>query len=136
MPCVAVLWLGCAVLCCAVLCCAVLRCAARAVLCCAVPTTRWDAGAVPLLVDIVRDGSSAVQSAVVALEKLCSHSSGRLLEGFRDAAHSLCLCLTVAVKVPVPAHSDSIENKSHNECCFMLSQDVKQQTGLLLFSLL
>ena len=35
------------------------------------------AGAVPLLIGIVKDGSSAVQSAVVALEKLCSHSAGK-----------------------------------------------------------
>ncbi|KAL3155148.1 hypothetical protein ABBQ38_011204 [Trebouxia sp. C0009 RCD-2024] len=34
------------------------------------------AGAVSLLIDIVRDGGSAVQSAVVALEKLCSQASG------------------------------------------------------------
>ena len=83
--------LRCAVLCCAVLCCAVLRCA---VLCCAGLTTWWHAGAVPLLIDIAREGSSAVQSAVVALEKLCSHSSGRLL-----AASSRCslqhVCCTV-----------------------------------------
>lgn len=38
-----------------------------------------NAGAVSLLIDIVRDGGSAVQSAVVALEKLCSHASGTLL---------------------------------------------------------
>ena len=29
-----------------------------------------------MLIEIVKEGSSAVQSAVVALEKLCSHSSG------------------------------------------------------------
>lgn len=34
------------------------------------------AGAVPMLIEIVKEGTSAVQSAVVALEKLCSHSSG------------------------------------------------------------
>jgi len=37
----------------------------------------WCAGAVPMLIEIVKEGSSAVQSAVVALEKLCSHSSGK-----------------------------------------------------------
>ena len=36
----------------------------------------WCAGAVPMLIEIVKEGTSAVQSAVVALEKLCSHSSG------------------------------------------------------------
>ncbi len=30
-----------------------------------------------MLIEIVKEGTSAVQSAVVALEKLCSHSSGR-----------------------------------------------------------
>ena len=29
-----------------------------------------------MLIEIVKEGTSAVQSAVVALEKLCSHSSG------------------------------------------------------------
>ena len=29
-----------------------------------------------MLMEIVKEGSSAVQSAVVALEKLCSHSTG------------------------------------------------------------
>ena len=29
-----------------------------------------------MLIEIVKEGSSAVQSAVVALEKLCTHSTG------------------------------------------------------------
>ncbi len=40
------------------------------------PSCVWSAGAVPMLIEIVKEGTSAVQSAVVALEKLCSHSSG------------------------------------------------------------
>ena len=49
------------------------------------------AGAVPLLIDIVRDGSSAVQSAVVALEKLCSHSSGAPLLLLSTCSHGSLL---------------------------------------------
>ena len=45
-------------------------------------------GAVPMLIEIVKEGSSAVQSAVVALEKLCSHTSGLLF-----LPYVLCLLL-------------------------------------------
>lgn len=59
--------------------------------------TRWRiAGAVSLLIDIVRDGGSAVQSAVVALEKLCSQASGTLLGYLAKAHQAMCLCLRAA----------------------------------------
>lgn len=44
-----------------------------------------------MLIEIVKEGSSAVQSAVVALEKLCSHSSGAssyLAHAFHKQLHT------------------------------------------------